>query len=519
MTLLAFFASIFKIWAALLWGQGVDYGVAGEIRPMLLSALGMVLLVLLDGGRTVFHYTVVGRVTEGMLKKMRLDLFHATAQADPAHISSGDITTRLTADTDRLLEIFANNFSHYSRIIAQALVAIVACVLLSWQLALGYFILLPVSLWVLKAVSQPLTRLGKEAMDHTGQYANIMADTVAGITAVKMFAMEDARDKDFAHHLAQNFHNTRHKGKIAMWLSNIKYMVAVLQTMVLFALGAWLVQQSIITIGTVMAFVALAVYVSETFGVIDRIIATTKSAFAISQRLLEVLQLPKRPGEIPLPATEYVNLQDFHFAYTPDSDPVLKGVTIAVNQGQKVALVGDSGSGKSTLLKVVGQMYGSQLAMVSQAPYLFEGTVLDNLRLGNPSATEAQAQQALDMAKLPLALDMPLGEFGHGLSGGQRQRLSIARAFIKDAPLILLDEPTSALDPQTEAGIIKALDILLQGKAALIVAHRLSTIVDVDYVYCLGAGQVIEAGTPGQLYRSQGYFYHMCKLQNVEVPV
>ena len=526
MIVLASLAGFFKIYAALLWGQAVDYGVAGLITPMLFAALGMLLFIFIDSIRTALHYTVIGRVTEGLFKQIRFDSFNAITRADTltteGKMASGDIISRMNEDTDRLLDIMAGNFGHYSRLIVQALVAIVACIVLSWQLALAYFILLPVSLWVLKAVSKPLENLRKNVSINTGEFSNVVSASLSGITAVKIFNIEGEMDRKFADCLEISYQNNSASEKIGMRMANVKYIVAVLQVMVLFAIGAWLVQENLITIGAVMAFVALSVYVQETFDIIDRMYFQLKNSFALSSRIVELLDIPQKPAETPLPATEYVDFRGFDFAYSVDGPKVLDGLNLKVSKGQKVALIGPSGSGKSTIIKQISHMYGSQLALVSQEPLLFEGTILENIQLGRKTATVEDAYNALEMASLldqindlPDGIHTKLKEFGQGLSGGQRQRLSIARAFVKDAPFILLDEPTSALDSKNEAEISKSLDVLLKGRAALIVAHRISTILTADYIYCLDNGRVIEEGSPKDLYAQRKYFYDMCNIQGV----
>ena len=531
MLILASLAGAFKIWAAILWGQAVDHGVGGYFRPMLFAAIGMLLLVFADSVRTGIHYTVIGRVTEAMFKAIRLDLFAAVTGADTikANITSGDITSRMNDDTDFLLDIIADRFGHFSRLIVQAVVAVVACIVISWRLALAYFIILPISLWLLNVVSKPIVRFRQNMRQSAGKFSDVISASLAGINAVKIFAMEKEMEARFKTQLNLSYDNAKALGKVSMLMNNMKYIVSVLQVMILFAVGAWLVDNGLITIGAVMAFVALSMYVTEAFASADGMLFHLKNAIALSGRVIEVLDLPQRQGEIPLHPVDYVDFKGLNFSYTPDGPRVLDGLTMKVSKGQKVALLGQSGSGKTTILKQVANMYGSQLAMVSQEPFLFEGTVLENVYLGRGTVEEteqlkAAAIQALKDASLydqimalPEGLHTQLKEFGTGLSGGQRQRLSIARAFVKDAPLILLDEPTSALDPTSEAEINKALDLLLEGRAALTVAHRLTTIVSYDYIYCLENGKVLEEGTPQALYAARGYFYDMCQAQNLEV--
>jgi ABC-type multidrug transport system fused ATPase/permease subunit len=247
---------------------------------------------------------------------------------------------------------------------------------------------------------------------------------------------------------------------------------------------------------------------------------------------------------LPKETEEYVYFKALDFAY--DGGPkVLSGLNLLIQKGKKVAIVGPSGSGKSTVIKLICRFYGcgggelslfgekgeeislpelrKQLALVTQEPGLFEGSILENVRYGRSDAGEEDVVKALQAAdlwgyvsELPQGIHTQLGEFGSGLSGGQRQRLSIARALLKDAKLVLLDEATSALDTRSEQEIQRALDNLLEGRAAVIVAHRLSTVQKADYLYCLEDGRVAEEGSPAELTAKKGYYYEMCKMQEIQ---
>ena len=550
MVFLALLAGIFKTRAATLWGGAVDYGVTGNTGAMFIAALGMLLFIGLDGLRTAAHYTVIGQVTERMFRDIRMSIFSALTCADikvvENHMRSGDIALRACQDTEQLCDIIAARFGHYIRLFFQVVFAVAACVLLSWRLSIAYFLLLPISLFLLNAVSKPLEKLQKEVRGGAGQSVDIASGALAGINTVKIYGLEDEMDKKFAAHVDEAYKRLAHAGRIGMGMTAIKYVVSVLQTLVLFIVGAYLVYLDLITIGAVMAFIALAVYVTEAFGLVDSMIYSVKSAAALSTRLYEVLDLPPEPvGKSAAASAEtLVRFNRFSFAYT-EGQNVLDDLCLSVKKGQKVAIVGPSGSGKSTVIKLICRLYGKdgegllklfgtdgdeinitslreKLALVSQEPCLFEGSILENVLYGRDSATDEEVISALKAAdlwqyvsSLPKGIHTELGEFGSGLSGGQRQRLSIARALVKNAELVLLDEATSALDIQSETEIKRAMDNLLEGRAAVIVAHRLGTVQNADYLYCLDEGKIIEEGTPAELFSRGGYYYEMCKLQNV----
>jgi ATP-binding cassette subfamily C protein CydD len=245
---------------------------------------------------------------------------------------------------------------------------------------------------------------------------------------------------------------------------------------------------------------------------------------AAAERLYEVLDTPTpAPSAQPVPAWQTITFDAVHFAYTLDR-PALRGVSLVVRRGQHVAFVGESGSGKSTLAALLlrfiaptqGQIqldgvplqavdvdaWRSQIAWVSQRPYLFNATIAENIRLGRPNATDeevraaAQAANAHDfIMQLPQGYDTPIGERGALLSGGQAQRIAIARAFLKDAPLLLLDEPTAHLDAQSEAQVVEALRRLMHGRTVISIAHRVGAIAHADVVYHVCEGRIVAAST------------------------
>jgi ATP-binding cassette subfamily B protein/subfamily B ATP-binding cassette protein MsbA len=274
--------------------------------------------------------------------------------------------------------------------------------------------------------------------------------------------------------------------------------------------------------------------------------ATLQGATGSARRVLEVLEVERevadRPGAQVLPAVKgHVLLEGVTFGYEPGR-PVLHSVSLEVLPGQTVALVGFTGAGKTTLVSLVPRFFdpweghvtidghdlrdvslGSlreQVAVVLQEPFLFPLTVAENIAYGRPGASRAEVEAAARAAnahsfieRLPGGYDAVVGERGVTLSGGERQRLAVARALLKDAPILILDEPTSALDGETEGLLLEALRRLMKGRTTLLIAHRLSTIRHADQIVVLHEGQIAERGTHEELLERGGLYAHLHSVQ------
>ncbi len=545
----AMFSGIFTTFAANMWGMAVDYGLDGKIKPMLAATVGMAVFVLLDSIRTNIHYWIIGHVTEGMFFDLRVKVFRKIAKGNVAILKekfrTGDLTTRINSDIDNLNKFVAGDFADYTRRIFKAAFAVVSCILLSWQLSLAYCIILPTSIWLVNCISKPIQSQSKKRMDNNGKAMSIAGDAVSGILTVKAFGIEDVVAKPFDSALDAAYEQDVKSERIVMRLTAIKYAVSVLQTMSLFLLGSVLVTNNVLAVGDFLAFISLSVYISDMTERIDRMLSSIRKAGAIAQRLYEVLDIPdEQPGSVYEKSSDIPCIAEkVTFSYT-DNTPALNDITIKIGKNQKVAIVGASGSGKSTILNLICRFYPidsgrliifgndvsdwdaealrHNISLVPQDSMLFEGSIYENIAYGRKDLTRKECECVLKQVGLwefvssfPEGIDHKIGELGFQLSEGQKQRLSIARAMVKQAPMVLLDEPTSALDTSTEKEVQKALDKLLQGRSAIIIAHRLSTIQNADYIYYMEHGVVLEEGTPSKLLSQKGKYYDMCLLQGL----
>ena len=547
--LISLLAGGLKLAASTLWGQAVDFGVAGRISPMLWAAGAMALVILVDCARTAVHYHIIGRVTETMFRDVRMKAFRKLTTGDAATLErdfrTGDTATRLNSDIDVLNNFTAGHVSNFSRLLFQGVVALAGCLFLSWQMSLAYLVVLPLSLWIVKRVSAPIQAKTKSSLDSTGAAMSVAAEAIQGALTVKAFGAEEELARRFDAAVDSATQQKVQSEKISQKLTGVKYAANVIQTMALFLLGSVLVTRGAVSVGTLVAFLALSNYITEPFGQLDYMISQVRRATATAQRYFEVMDVPNEAdGPVTRPAS-LVPCQAQELAFSYDGqNRVLQDITLRIAQGQQVAVVGESGCGKSTLLRMLCRFYLPQagslrlfgveakdwqgealrqhIALVTQNSTLFDGSVYENVVYGKPGLTRAECRAALEavelwdfVSQLPDGMDHPIGEGGAALSGGQKQRLCIARALVKEAPLVLLDEATSALDTQTEKEVQAALDKLLAGRSAVIVAHRLTTVQNAHYVYVLEQGHVLEEGPPKELLAKRGRYYEMCKLQGL----
>jgi ATP-binding cassette subfamily B protein/subfamily B ATP-binding cassette protein MsbA len=323
--------------------------------------------------------------------------------------------------------------------------------------------------------------------------------------------------------------------------------ITALGTAAMMGVGGLHVLQGSLSVGSL---VVLLTYLSSLYAPLQTLTSVSAglaSAGARARRVMEVLgseeRVRERPGARSLVARAggHVRFERVTFGYAP-ARPVLHDVSLEVQPGETLALVGPSGAGKSTLVSLVLRFFDpwvgrvtldghdlrdlrlaslrGQVALVLQEPFLLPLSVADNIAYGRPTASRAEVEAAAVAAnadafirRLPAGYDTPLGERGAALSGGERQRLAIARALLKDAPVLILDEPTAALDAGSEALLLEALDRLLVGRTTLIIAHRLSTIRRADRVAVLDGGRLVELGTPTALLAADGPYRHLHQLQ------
>jgi ATP-binding cassette, subfamily B, bacterial len=492
----------------------------------------------------------LGRLLEGRTWRVRLDLDFALRQRMTARLHGlplawhqqqtvGGTVTRVNTSINGFVGAVGELAFKALPAIAYLAMAAAALVQLDWRLALAVCAFAPLPALIGMRAAPEQTRRDRELLDHWTATFGRWTEVLGGIRTVKGFAMEQAEERRFLDAVARGNARVTRGARRDARTNALQGLSAAAARLSVAAIGAWLVLRGHATVGTLVAALQ---YVGGLFGPIQGltgVYATVRRAAVSLETVAAILDAPDpvadRPGAAELVvARGAVAFEGVSFDYG-DGRPVLRNVTLSVAPGETVALVGPSGCGKSTLVALLERLHApgagrilvdgvdvrdctqqslrSQIGSVMQDVHLFNDTILANITYGTPGATREQAQAAATAAnahefieRLPQGYDTVVGERGAGLSGGQKQRIAIARALLKNPPILVLDEATSALDNESEALVQAALQRLARGRTTLVVAHRLSTVVDADRIVVLRGGRVEAVGTHAQLLAQGGYY-------------
>jgi ABC-type multidrug transport system fused ATPase/permease subunit len=422
---------------------------------------------------------------------------------------------------------------------------------LEWRLAALTLAILPAVALLARHFGVQIQRTSARAQQQVAELANRMRDVVTGARVVRAFVQEGREEARFSEENARLVRQQLRMSRLVAREVCAVTMATALGLVGFLWIGARLVASGWMTPGSLVAFVAYVALAIEPGINLTRMYANLKQAQAALDRIEEVLRVPLHvdpPGarDLPRPAGDIV-YENVWLAYEPGRW-ALRGVSFRIRQGERVALVGPSGAGKTSVVNLLLRFYDptrgrvtiggvdlrevrtaslrSRIGYVPQEPVLFAGTVRENIAYGKPQAKLEEVIRAAQVAHadefiraLPQGYDTPLTEAGLNLSGGQRQRLAIARALLLDPEIIVLDEATSHLDAESEAAVQQALGQAFRGRTVLVIAHRLSTVREVDRILVLQGGRVVEEGTYEDLMRTGGLFRVLAEGQLLYAPV
>jgi ATP-binding cassette subfamily B protein len=424
---------------------------------------------------------------------------------------------------------------------------IVVMISKDWVLSLIVFAVAPPLILAIRYLSQRLRSVTREAVEVSSKVLGAMQETIQGITVVKAFTMEQQLE-DKVRRIIET--SERQSNRIARLSERTAPLTETFAGVAISSVIGYAAFRSIyddVAPGAFFAFITALLMAYDPARRLARMQVQLERSVVNARMIYSLLDMQPLQRENPnapdlVITGAQIELKGVVFAYG-SGQPILKGVDLIAEGGKTTALVGPSGAGKSTIISLIPRFYDPDegqilidgqdiahvtkaslrhsLAYVTQQPYLFEGTIRDNIRYGRPEATDAEVEEAARLAHAhdfilmqPAGYETPVGENGMTLSGGQRQRLSIARALVRNAPILLLDEATSALDNESEAAVQRALDSAMYGRTVVVVAHRLSTVVNADKIIVMHEGRAVEEGTHEQLAnRKDGLYARLNNLQ------
>jgi len=511
--------------------------------------LAVVVIFFLRGLGTYFHTVIMNRIGQRIVTDVQQEMYRHLLSADLAFFhanASGQLISRLTNDVGVMRQAVAECLT--SSFKGGLTLAFLVGVMFyqNWHLALGAFVVFPVSAWFVTRIGKRMRKISANTQAETGNYASFLSQTFQGMRHVKAYGMESL-ESSRVHEITENIYQLALKGYRASASSNpMAEILSGFAIATVFIYCDWQVAHGYLTTGAVYSFIMAFVLAYDPMKRTAKVNAQFQAGLAAAERVFSLLDVQPtivdRPDAVELEAAEYpVGIEDAEFRYM-DGTLALNRLTIKVPHGKTVAIVGPSGAGKSTIINLIPRFYDvqsgritvagrdvrdvtlsslrSKIALVSQETALFDDTVRANIAYGKFGATEDEIEAAAVAAfadsfirNLPQGYDTIVGEHGVKLSGGQRQRIAIARAMLRNAPILLLDEATSALDNESERAVQAALKRLQQGRTTIVVAHRLSTIVDADQIVVLEHGAVVEQGTHAQLLEKQGVYARLYGMQ------
>ena len=513
--------------------------------------IGLLGLVFVKGFFVYGSDFIMERVGNQLSFRIRNDLYEKIVSAPLGPLSehhTGDVMTRVTDDV-RMLQQAVAAIASIMRAIIKVTFFLAVMFYQNIQMTIFSMLVLPMIAYSISRIGTRVRRASTEIQQRSSDIYAQLKETLSGINIIKSFTAEKIEMKRFQLITSDQYNSAIRRARFASLLPPLIEWMAAIGTATVLGLGCWNVIEGKLTIGWFAGYILMVALMYKPIKTIGSVNNVLQQSLASAERIFPLLDLERETGgesdgKRVLPNVRgNVQFQNVSFAY--QQRPVIKNVSFTAEPGEVIALVGPSGSGKTTLLNLLLRFYtvGSgailiddfpidevtltslrqNIALVPQGTFLFDGTVFENIGYGSPDATReaiiAAAKKANAhgfISEMPNGYDTPIGEAGGNLSGGEQQRISIARAILRDAPILILDEATSALDTQSEAIIQKSLTNLMEGRTSFIIAHRLSTVMRADNILVINDGEIVESGNHTKLFEKGGLYHKLCQQQIFE---
>ncbi len=458
-----------------------------------------------------------------------------------SNVKQGEVITRMTSDISGIQGVFNSTVVNFASNLFILATTLGTLFVMNWKLAILGMVVVPLFLFPTRKMGRVRWKIAKETQEKMSEQNHIIQETlsISGYLLMKLFTKER---KEYEGFKAVNAESTRLQIRESMagrWFMMLLSTFTTIGPMLIYLYGGYLYIQGEISVGEIISFVALLGRIYGPFGQMTNLYVDINRSIALFERIFDYFDMEpvivNKPEALPENISgQNIVFEDVSFAYQKDK-PALRKISFMAESGTMTALVGPSGAGKTTITNLLPRLYErssgririggtdikdmtleslrSQIGLVTQDSYLFNGTIRENLMYANDEASEEEMQEACKAAyihdfimELPDGYDTVVGNRGMKLSGGEKQRISIARVLLKDPAIIILDEATSSLDTVSEYYIQKAMSVLLQNKTSIVIAHRLSTIMAADQILVVQDGTIVEKGRHEELLQHNGVY-------------
>ena len=535
--------------------DAIAYGDNPELKQYFLVGLGMMIVFAIKGLFFFGHNYSVGHLVQSLIVKLRQQLFDHLVNLSLTFFNrskTGDLISRFTNDLHVFQNMLQVGVTGPFRDIPQFFLLLGIMFFRSWQLALVTMTIIPVAIFFIQIFGQRNKIAVSQRQISFGDLSSLLVETITGVRVVKAFGMEKYESKRFKDANDDLYKNQMRSIMIDSYSYPVIEIIGAAAGATIVAYGGYLIINDQITAGDFTSFVISFFLLNEPVKKLNGFNLKLQEGIAAVQRIFNILDVKDdiviSPDATKLTSFDReinLNIQAFHY---PDQDePAVKDFQLTLQKGEAVALVGSSGAGKTTIANLIPRFYDitrgevnidghdlrdldiaslrKLIAIVTQDTILFNDTIASNITYGQPDCSKEKmyaAAQAANAHKFILeqsdGYETVIGEKGARLSGGQRQRLSIARALVKDAPILILDEATSALDSESEIEVQQAIERLMENRTTIVVAHRLSTIRNADRICVMENGQIVEQGTHNELLSKEGRYQQLYEMQFQDQP-